>query len=280
MTAPLSGSALADLHLHSTFSDGILTPEELAEQAAQGGIAVLALTDHDTLRGLPPMARTLAARGIRFIPGVELSTRLEGRQVHILGLGIRQDDGELETRLAEVRDARRIRLEKILAKVRALGLDIEMAPPADGMRAVGRPHVARALVAAGYVRDVQEAFDRYLGEGKPAYEPQPKMSPAEGVALIHRAGGLAVQAHPEEVGNRELVRSLLATLPYDGVEIWHPSADGEAQAFWRQEAARRGLLVTGGSDFHGNAGRFPDRLGLWKVSVRSVQDILRRFGLL
>lgn len=106
------------------------------------------------------------------------------------------------------------------------------------------------------------------------------MSPAEGVALIHRAGGLAVQAHPEEVGNRELVRSLLATLPYDGVEIWHPSADGEAQAFWRQEAARRGLLVTGGSDFHGNAGRFPDRLGLWKVSVRSVQDILRRFGLL
>lgn len=112
MTASLSGSALADLHLHSTFSDGILTPEELAEQAAQGGIAVLALTDHDTLRGLPPMARALAARGIRFIPGVELSTRLEGRQVHILGLGIRQDDGELETRLAEVRDARRIRLEK------------------------------------------------------------------------------------------------------------------------------------------------------------------------
>ncbi|MGI6262912.1 MAG: PHP domain-containing protein [Succiniclasticum sp.] len=278
MSTPLTQDSLVDLHMHSSFSDGIWAPEQLAAQAARAGIAGLALTDHDTLRGLPPMAAASEALGIRFVPGVELSTRLEGRQVHILGLGIRADCAALETRLAEVRNARLIRLEKILAKLRALGVQITVDPPKDGTRAVGRPHVARAMVAAGYVRDVQEAFDLYLGEGKPAYEPQPKMNPDEGVALVHEAGGLAIQAHPEEVGDRALVQHLLDTLPYDGVEVYHPTADTAAQAYWLQEAEKRSLLVSGGSDFHGNAGRFPEQLGLWKVPARKVEAVIRHFG--
>lgn len=273
-------TGLADLHMHSTYSDGIYTPEELAAAAAAAGIRVLSVTDHDTLKSIPYAARAAAAQGLRYIPGVELSTRQEGRQVHILGYGIRPDCAFMEKRLAEVRNARLIRLQEILDKLHKLGIDLTVPPPKDGERAVGRPHVARAMVAAGYVSDVEEAFAKYISEGKPAYVPQPKMTPAEGVELIHRAGGIAVQAHPEEVGSRDLVRGLLDELPYDGIEVWHPSASPEWQDFWKKEAEKRHLLVTGGSDLHGNAGRFPEHLGEWKVPLQNITAFLACFGIL
>ena len=271
---------LADLHLHSTYSDGVYTPRNLAYQAKAAGITVLALTDHDTLKGLLEMDEAAREAGIDFVPGVEFSTRWENRQVHIIGYGIDEHNALLLERLADVRNARRSRLEKIIKRLHEMGMDVDVPVPEEGQRAVGRPHIARALVAQGYVRTVQEAFDKYIGEGKPAYRPQTKMTPPEAVMLIHQAGGLAVQAHPEEIGDRALALKLLGALAYDGIEVYHPSAnDKEAEDFWLEIAVERKLLITGGSDFHGNPGRFPETLPDWQVQREKVQDFLRRFGL-
>ena len=271
---------LADLHIHSSYSDGVYSPRELAAMAMAAGITVLALTDHDTLKGLPEMKEAAASAGIGFIPGVEFSARWENRQVHILGYGIDQQNALLLERLADVRNARRNRLEKIIKRLHEMGMDVDVPVPEEGHRAVGRPHIARALVAQGYVQTVQEAFDLYIGEGKPAYQPQTKMTPPEAVALIHQAGGLAVQAHPDEIGDCKLAWQLLDTLPYDGLEIYHPSAkEKDTLAVWLRTAIERNLLVTGGSDFHGNAGRFPEKFTEWQVPAQKVQDFLSRFGL-
>ena len=271
---------MADLHMHSTYSDGVYTTDELVKMAKTAGITVLALTDHDTLLGLPEMAKSAAALDLDFIPGVEFSTRWENRQVHILGYGIDQRNALLLERLADVRSARRTRLQKIITRLHEMGMDVEVPVPEEGHRAVGRPHIARAMVAQGYVKTVQEAFDLYIGEGKPAYQPQTKMTPPEAAHIIHQAGGLAIQAHPEEIGDRELALELLCTLPYDGIEVYHPSAKGPvAQNYWLHVATERNLLVTGGSDFHGNKGRFPEKLEDWPVPREKVQDFLRRFGL-
>ena len=271
---------LADLHIHSSYSDGVYTPRELASMAKSAGISVMALTDHDTLKGLPEMAEAAKRSGIDFIPGVEFSTRWENRQVHILGYGIDQQNQLLLERLADVRNARRSRLEKIIRRLHEMGMDVEVPIPEEGYRAVGRPHIARAMVTQGYVKTVQEAFDLYIGEGKPAYQPQTKMTPGEAVAVIHQAGGLAVQAHPDEIGDRSMALSLIDTLPYDGLEIFHPSAsEKNVEAFWMRTATERELLVTGGSDYHGSAGRFPEHLHEWNICREKVQDFLSRFGL-
>ena len=161
-----------------------------------------------------------------------------------------------------------------------MGMDVDVPVPEEGHRAVGRPHIARAMVSQGYVETVQEAFDKYIGEGKPAYQPQTKMTPPEAVYIIHQAGGIAIQAHPEEIGDRSLVFRLLDELPYDGIEVYHPSArDRQTETFWMNTANQRELLITGGSDFHGNPGRFPETLPEWPVKREKVQDFLRRFGL-
>ena len=270
----------ADLHIHSSYSDGVYTPGELAAMAKAAGITVLALTDHDTLKGLPEMKEAVASLGIGFIPGVEFSARWENRQVHVLGYGIDQHNALLLERLADVRNARRNRLEKIVKRLREMGMYVDIPMPEEGHRAVGRPHIARALVEQGYVRTVQEAFDKYIGEGKPAYRPQTKMTPPEAVMLIHQAGGIAVQAHPEEIGDRALALKLLGALAYDGLEVYHPSAKEKAvEDFWLQVAKDRNFLITGGSDYHGNAGRFPEKLADWRVPVENVQVFLRRFDL-
>ena len=270
----------ADLHIHSSYSDGVYTPGELAAMAKAAGITVLALTDHDTLKGLPEMKEAAASLGIGFIPGVEFSARWENRQVHVLGYGIDQHNALLLERLADVRNARRNRLEKIVKRLREMGMYVDIPMPEEGHRAVGRPHIARALVEQGYVRTVQEAFDKYIGEGKPAYRPQTKMTPPEAVMLIHQAGGIAVQAHPEEIGDRALALKLLGALAYDGLEVHHPSAKEKGvEDFWLQVAKDHNFLITGGSDYHGNAGRFPEKLADWRVSVENVQVFLRKFDL-
>ena len=270
----------ADLHIHSSYSDGVYTPGELAAMAKAAGITVLALTDHDTLKGLPEMKEAAASLGIGFIPGVEFSARWENRQVHVLGYGIDQHNALLLERLADVRNARRNRLEKIVKRLREMGMYVDIPMPEEGHRAVGRPHIARALVEQGYVRTVQEAFDRYIGEGKPAYRPQTKMTPPEAVMLIHQAGGIAVQAHPEEIGDRALALKLLGALAYDGLEVYHPLAKEKAvEDFWLQVAKDHNFLITGGSDYHGNAGRFPEKLADWRVPVENVQVFLRKFDL-
>ena len=276
--------SLVDLHLHSTFSDGVYTPAQLVEQAAAARLTVVALTDHDTLNGIPEFFAAGAKAGLQVIPGVELGSQAGDASVHILGYGVRPDNEPLLTNMLRLRHARETRLQKILGKLKEHGIVVQVEECDPRNRAVGRPHVAKAMVAKGYVQGVQEAFDNYLGRGKPCYVPQPKLTPLEAVHLIHGAGGLAVLAHPEEVGDRALLTQIFAGVPLDGLEVYHPSARNVpgAYAFWQDFAAARGKFYTGGSDFHGHADRYPRHLGEFAVQSEWLelcwqQPVIKKF---
>ena len=267
-------TALVDLHMHSTFSDGRYTPTMLVEEAAAKGLAVIALTDHDSWNGVNEAKAAAAALGVRVLTGVELGSQYENDSVHILGYHVDMGCDALHAKMDELRHGRERRLEKMVAKLHSLGYPIEVEACDPLNRAVGRPHVAKALVAAGYFKTVQEVFDALLRRGGPAYVPQPKLAPEEAVALIHAAGGIAVLAHPSELADASLPERLLRTVPFDGLEVYHPSADKEAQAKWLHLAKELGLMVGGGSDFHATPDRFPTELGIWQVHYADVKDVI------
>ena len=271
----MMNNPLVDLHMHSTFSDGRYTPTQLVEVAAAKGIAVLALTDHDSWNGVAE-AQAAAARlgNIRVLTGVELGTQCENDSVHILGYHVNMSCEPLHAKMDEMRHGRELRLTRMLAKLDGLGYHIEVEACDPKNRAVGRPHVAKALVAAGYFNTVQEVFDALLHRGGPAYVPQPKLAPEEAVQLIHEAGGIAVLAHPSELADASVPERLLRTVPFDGLEVYHPSADKEAQAKWLHLAKELGLMVGGGSDFHATPDRFPTELGIWQVHYADVKDVI------
>jgi len=273
----IKDNALIDVHMHTTASDGVYSPEELTQRVRAAGIKLFAFTDHDSCASLRAGAELAARCGLRFLNGIELGTQYGGHSFHVLGYGIDAEHEPLLQKIASLRRGREERLLKILSRLAALGIKIDPCQVDARDRAVGRPHVARALVKLGYVRSYAEAFDRYLARGKPAYEPQPRLLPREAVKLIHDAGGVAVLAHPEEVGDRNLARNVLGETCWDGVEVFHPSnRSEEGQNFWRCEAEARDLFITGGDDFHGNAGRFPEQLGVFCVYASQVQNFLRR----
>lgn len=271
----MMNNPLVDLHMHSTFSDGRYTPAQLVEVAVAKGIAVLALTDHDSWNGVPE-AQAAAARlgNIRVLTGVELGTQCENDSVHILGYHVNMNCEPLHAKMDEMRHGRELRLTRMLAKLDGLGYHIEVEACDPKNRAVGRPHVAKALVAAGYFNTVQEVFDALLHRGGPAYVPQPKLAPEEAVQLIHEAGGIAVLAHPSELSDGTLPERLLRSVPFDGVEVYHPSADKKAQAKWLQLAQELQLLVGGGSDFHAIPDRYPTELGVWQVHYEDVKGVI------
>ena len=249
---------LVDLHTHSTASDGTASPEVVVALADKRRLAAVALTDHDTTDGLPAAAAAAARFDeLTFIPGVELSAVSQGTSYHILGLHINADAPALGAIIRRLRDARRRRNDETIAVLRTLGIDL--APddlPSDG-RAVGRPHLARALVRRGVARDEADAFDRYLLPG-PAYVKRDRPQPGETIDAIHAAGGVAVLAHPIHLGYanaaqcERIVRSLIGR-GLDGLEAYH-SDQTPAQTRLLIDLARRlKLVVTGGSDFHGPA---------------------------
>lgn len=231
-----------------------MPPTALVELAARKGLAALALTDHDHLGGIEE-ARIAGERlGVEIVAGVELS--VEG-EIHILGYFVEPTNIPLAARLAEFRDVRARRAEIIVEKLRALGIDITIgdveraAGPAAG--SIGRPHVARALLEKRLVASVQDAFERWLGDGRPAYVPKAKLDAPEAIALVHGAGGVAVLAHPgllPEGGRGRLIRSLAAA-GLDGIEVEHSRHSSEERRRFRELASELGLVTTGGSDFHG-----------------------------
>lgn len=267
---------LADLHTHSTYSDGKYTPRQLVKAAAAANIGFLAVTDHDSWNGVnEAMAAADEYRGkLKVIPGVELGTQLQDNSIHILGYYIDMHYEPLQEKMNEMRFARERRLYKMLDKLHLLGYDISVEACDPKNRAVGRPHVAKALVAAGYFASVQDVFDNLLKRGAPAYVPQPKLAPQEAIELIHQANGIAVLAHPSEIDDKELVEMLLQKYAFDGIEVYHPSADENAQQYWLQLAKKHRLLISGGSDFHGIPDRFPAKLGIFKVEAEAISDII------
>jgi hypothetical protein len=264
-----------DLHSHSTASDGALSPSAVVEAAHAAGLSALALTDHDTMGGIAAAEAMGARLGVRIVPGSELSALDEDREVHILGLHVRPSEA-FEARLAAFRALRVVRSERIVAVLRGLGIDVtqEQVLAHAGGGAVGRPHVARALVAAGAVRDLREAFDRYLGAGRPAYVAKELPSVADAIALIHDAGGLAFFAHPGREGTRERVERLVR-LGLDGLELRHPSHSPDDMARMQAFTDQYRLARTGGSDWHG-AVDGPRLLGAMQVPAEWLEEQDRR----
>jgi predicted metal-dependent phosphoesterase TrpH len=249
-----------DLHMHSRCSDGTLEVEALVEAVHAAGVDVFALTDHDTLEGLARAEAAALRLGLRLVTGVEISTRLPELELHILGYGFDRAHAALAQALEGQQAARRGRIPQILEKLQGMGLaiDVEDVEREAGQAPPGRPHVARALVARGHVRDTDEAFRRFLGDGGPAQIRKSVPAPAVAIAWIHAAGGKAVWAHPlarpiQRPGGFDLLLRELAAVGLDGVEEVHPGQDPGARRRIRRLARELGLHLTGGSDFHGDA---------------------------
>jgi predicted metal-dependent phosphoesterase TrpH len=284
MTAPQAEDLAArryDLHVHSTVSDGSSTPAELAVIAAEAGLAGFALTDHDTLGGLDEAAEACACAGVELIPGVELTTyaRRDGRmvEVHMLGLYVEPESPVLQESLVEFREMRVRRVERISQRLREMGVDLGtsgvMRHSPTG--SVGRVHVAQELVRLGVCRDQQDAFDRFIGYGRPAYVPKKQIRPAEGVEIIRAAGGCAVFAHPGVTDDSDSLIEELSGRGLAGVEVHYPMHSAEQERHYMDLTRRLTLVVTGGSDFHGSP-KPGIRIGMEAVSGVEVKALAER----
>lgn len=245
----------ADLHLHTRHSDGTFTPAEVVQHAGEVGLSCIALTDHDTVAGLPAMTQLCASAGIEFIPGIELTAHVGEREVHVLGYLVRYTESEFVAQIEHFKKGRAQRVEKMLAKLQGVGVDLQAADVdavAGGDSALGRLHVARALKNRGFIRHMDEAFHRFIGKGKPAFVPKTQLDVTAAAALINKFGGVAILAHPGVSGLENQLDGLLAA-GLDGIEVWHTrhtTAQCERLLAFTRE---RGCLVTGGSDCHGMA---------------------------
>jgi len=250
---------LIDLHAHSTASDGSYSPAEVVRLAKDAGLRAMALTDHDTTDGLAEAVAAGRELGVEVIPGVEISARYTDDSMHILGYFLDYHSGRLEERLAVLKQARKERNPKIVAKLNALGISItmEQVERLSGGGQVGRPHIARALLESGYVTSIQQAFDFYLKNGGKAYVEKFRFPPAEALEMIREDGGIPVLAHPftlglGSAGALKEVLLELQTLGLAGIEVFYAEHTPEQEALYLKLARELGLLVTGGSDFHGD----------------------------
>ncbi|MEO8070955.1 MAG: PHP domain-containing protein [Acidobacteriota bacterium] len=246
---------MIDLHLHTTASDGTSTPTALVAEAAGAGVEIFAVTDHDTVAAIQAATAAAAAAGLTCIPGIEITAVHGGRDVHMLGYFFDPDNPDLARFLDEQRADRRRRVTEMAVRLEELGVPIDVAPLLATARrtsgkAVGRPGVAQALVSAGHARDIGDAFDRYLGHGRPAFVERQGATPAEVVQIIAGAGGLSSLAHPGRTKLDEIIPELAAS-GLSALEVFHPDHLPADSARYAALAATHGLLTTGGSDYHG-----------------------------
>lgn len=275
---------MIDLHTHSAISDGTDTPAGLVRAAAAANLDVVALTDHDTFAGLPEARVEGRACGVHVVGGLELSTQHEGASVHLLGYGCDPGNKELAAELARILKSRAARIPQMVGLLTNLGMPVtlkDVEAQASGV-SLGRPHVADALVARGFVTSRAEAFDRFLYDGGPAYVERYAPELERGVDLIRRSGGVAVIAHPWGRGGREhLSLAYLESLFYahglDGLEVDHNDHDADTADELRAFTAALGMLVTGGSDYHGT-GKTGHPLGCHTTAPEMFQEIESRIG--
>ncbi len=265
-----------DLHLHTRFSDGTYTPAELVRHAQAHNLRALAVTDHDTVEGCPETGEACARAGIEFLAGTELTAEQDGSELHILGYLFDTQNRELLEAMARFQLVRQNRIHEMVARLNKLQVPLESAAVFDlaNCRAPGRPHVARALVKAGFCRTLDEAFERFLKKHRPAWVPKFKMSAAEAIRLIHQAGGVAVMAHPGLNRSDDLIPDLAAA-GLDGLECFHTKHSTAMAEHYLEIADKLGLVVTGGSDCHGLSKGRP-LIGTVRVSYEHVTDLKER----
>jgi len=268
----------ADLHTHSTASDGTLRPSEVVHLARQLGIGALALTDHDTTEGVPEALQAGREVGVEVIAGIEINSEGKHGDAHILGYWVDPSEPQLQEQLLAIRDARVGRARGMLKKLAAMGMPLEweriMAMAGDAA-SIARPHIARAMVEAGYVATTQEAFDKYISNDGPAYVNRLRMTMSEAMGYIHDAGGLAVMAHPAESKLAHLIPQLVEA-GLDGIEVYYPKHTPEQQAELLDIAAKYHLVTTGGSDFHTLDDPSHGQLGCVDVPLDVVERLWSR----
>jgi predicted metal-dependent phosphoesterase TrpH len=253
----------------------------LVEEAASRGIRVLGLTDHDTVAGISEARAAGKRLGVEIVAGVEMSTSLSGGEgVHLLGYFLDIENPTLLAGLAAYAQARAERMERMIARLLDVGaaIDRERIREIAGHGTVGRPHLARALIEAGYAASIPEAFDRYIGQGKPAHVPRPRVDPRDAIALVRAAGGVPVLAHPFSPGGVESVLDRLIPAGLVGMEVDYGEYTPEDRDVLRRIASRRGLIATGGSDFHGSGYGAGRELGMAPVPLAAVQALRAAAG--
>ncbi len=267
----------ADLHLHTTASDGDLTAAELVERAYDSGLSIIAITDHDSVEGVP--AAIEAARNypqLTVIPGVEMSADIPNNEIHVLGYFMDCSDQALNDELARRRISRQTRAKKMAEKLRALGLpiDYERVLESAGDGTVGRPHIAKAMLENGYIKDVREAFDRYIGRNGPAYVDRAKMLPEEAIALVTNAGGLAVLAHPADINEIEKLLPLYIENGLIGLETYYYGYNERIIQRLVGLARKYDLATTGGSDYHNDNGDAGGQMASVHIPRKSIEKLL------
>ena len=266
-----------DLHVHSTVSDGKYSPKAIIEKAASLGLTVISLTDHDSVDGIIPAGEAAEAfPHLRLIPGVEISTDTSDGEVHILGYFIDYSSSTLQAALERFRNSRVGRAKGMIARLADLGINIdwERVQELAGEGSIGRPHIARAMQERGHISSFEEAFDKYIGYGKPAYVERDKMTPSEAVELVLKSEGLPVLAHPFTTGNAEKTAGELKQAGLAGIEAYYKDNTPEQTAMMLEMAERYGLLATGGSDFHGIEHGNDAMLGSVDVPLEAAERLI------
>lgn len=269
----------SDLHIHTTFSDGRNTPEEIMEAAKAAGLRYISITDHDSVEGVTELYESghISSGSLRLIPGVGFSTGDGGHDVHILGYNIDIYNAELQEKLEEISEARWTRFTEIVELLRGLGYEIgetEVLTDEGMCKAIGRSHVARVLVKKGYFDSVRACFDQLLKRGQPAYVPHFRISAEELISLIRGAGGIPVLANPKSVGDETVIMTLAAQ-GLQGIEAFYPTYDRQDTQHYLDVAQQHGLLVSGGSDYRGFPGRGTEGIGQFTIEDVYAENFYR-----
>lgn len=242
----------ADLHIHTTASDGLMSPEEVVRWASVKRLTAIGITDHDTVKGISPAEKAAAKYGIEVIPGIELSTTFENEEIHILGYYIDYKARWFIDTLIKLQKSRYERAGKMVGKLNDMGIDITLDKVKEiaDEGAMGRPHIARAMIDSGYISNIKEAFTEYIGKDRPAYVERYKLSTGEAIDIIKKLGGVSVLAHPGLLQNKSNLGRIIA-LGINGIEVYHSKHDEDTVKSILAVAHSRNLLITGGSDCHG-----------------------------
>jgi predicted metal-dependent phosphoesterase TrpH len=273
--SPQTQERFADLHTHTNFSDGTSSPKELVSQAKKNALSAIAITDHDTTEGITPALEEAKSNGIEVLPGVELTAEINATEVHILGYLINWQEAWFQEKLKEIAKVRVERIYEMVKRLKSLGIEIKAEDvfKMSGKGSVGRLHLARVMKDKGVVTSVAEAFAKYIGDRGPAYVGRFRLSPKEAIEIILKLSGIPVLAHPYNLGRDELIPSFMS-MGLKGIEVYYPEHSPPVERHYENLAIKYGLLITGGSDFHGEAK--PDvTLGSIKIPYSLVEELYK-----